>query len=657
MRLLKALSILGLAACIMNRGEGGGGWPWVMVWGVHGWVEVSKPCPLGCNTNGNCNAELGVCECAPGLKGAACEIDSLSACRTALGNPLDHPALTGVKAPKNCECYRQARWVSHGMSHPLVAAEKASAARYCFEYVGVPADKQTSDPPLVTDTVNVTWKRPLGSNGADANFEDYLNPDGSKVPIQIDIVGVPRDLRDDQPEPTKVLPLSQCPDRCHDRGICIEGGKCFCQKAFQGLNCEGVSTLCLANCSGVGRCLGGFCHCPPGRWGMDCGRSKAYAPNSSEVREASDTAYERTALKIYRYELPWQVLQYREGDDCQPSFNRLYGAFMQFYDRLSSDLVVRTENPGEANLFQIPLLSYIYHTDARAANMAKKILLYVTETYPQHWARNQGRDHFMFLTADLGACWFYDEAILQNPIKVVHFALQIKAVDYKLAPNYWWAPDHPMNREYNCFKNEKDVTVSCNDADKDLGPNGAVKIMSDKAWVDALLGRPRLHLLYFGGGIREQQPEYSGGARQAFYRHVMKGKNEPENATLVQFGGSSADYKDAVFCMNPYGDGWGNRMPYMVLGACIPVTIQDYVHQPFDDIIDYNEIGIRIRTKDVPQLIDILQSVTPDQIQAYRRALHKVYKAYYWVDDGEAYKFTLMSLHRRLHHLWGSHYK
>ena len=32
----------------------------------------------------------------------------------------------------------------------------------------------------------------------------------------------------------------------------------------------------------------------------------------------------------------------------------------------------------------------------------------------------------MWMTGDLGACWLLDETLLQNPIKVVHWGLQVR---------------------------------------------------------------------------------------------------------------------------------------------------------------------------------------------------------------------------------------
>ena len=35
---------------------------------------------------------------------------------------------------------------------------------------------------------------------------------------------------------------------------------------------------------------------------------------------------------------------------------------------------------------------------------------------------------------------------------------QINASAYTHMPHYWWVKDHPVNKEYHCFKYEKDGT-------------------------------------------------------------------------------------------------------------------------------------------------------------------------------------------------------
>ena len=98
---------------------------------------------------------------------------------------------------------------------------------------------------------------------------------------------------------------------------------------------------CPNSCNGRGNCSQGFCHCLKGYFGRDCSRSKAYhAPLLG-----TDHPVPFGQLRVYIYELPWQVafehgtnLHYTEHD---PN----YSAYQYFYPILSNDWAVRTEDP------------------------------------------------------------------------------------------------------------------------------------------------------------------------------------------------------------------------------------------------------------------------------------------------------------------------
>ena len=136
------------------------------------------------------------------------------------------------------------------------------------------------------------------------------------------------------------------------------------------------------------------------------------------------------------------------------------------------------------------------------------------------------------------------------------------------------------------------------------------------------------------------------------------------------------------------------------------------MHQPFDDVLNYESFSLRLSVADVPNLMSILKAISPAEIHQYRlnmwvlglwiarghimhqmkRVLtsikmfcliifcilshhpetlishfpnclqycrHKVYKAFHWVPEygGQAYNYTMLSLRRKLQNLWGVHYK
>ena len=56
-------------------------------------------------------------------------------------------------------------------------------------------------------------------------------------------------------------------------------------------------------------------------------------------------------------------------------------------------------------------------------------------------------------------------------------------------------------------------------------------------WVNRPPRERRQYLMYFGGSIRPTEPQYSGGARQAFYSFVYL-----RNDSRVKLGGTTEDY-------------------------------------------------------------------------------------------------------------------
>ena len=147
-------------------------------------------------------------------------------------------------------------------------------------------------------------------------------------------------------------------------------------------------------------------------------------------------------------------------------------------------LKTRTENPYEANLFYVPLLLHFFADNVgNPYEMAKRGLVWVSQNYPQvllgqhqkvktipysrsrlyfhkhldwrhsfpskamsfdynarrrqfgnhartmqFWSRNEGKDHFVWMPGDHGACWLLDEPVVQNPIKIVHWGLQVRSL-------------------------------------------------------------------------------------------------------------------------------------------------------------------------------------------------------------------------------------
>ena len=60
---------------------------------------VGTPCAPGCTDRGNCNSELGRCDCPPLISGEACDQNAVSSCRVQWGLQLPFAPCQACHAP------------------------------------------------------------------------------------------------------------------------------------------------------------------------------------------------------------------------------------------------------------------------------------------------------------------------------------------------------------------------------------------------------------------------------------------------------------------------------------------------------------------------------------------------------------------------------
>ncbi|KXZ50301.1 hypothetical protein GPECTOR_17g940 [Gonium pectorale] len=558
----------------------------------------------------------------------------------------------------------------------------------CFKYKGRPDEEQLSDSPAIDDA-NVEW------------FHVKAYPSWNEWP-----------LREDQkmteyktPDGGTWRPLSECPDRCNDRGWCqIRGSNyqgwhedpnerwCNCHSYYEGKACEIASPYhCYRNCSGVGTCLGGWCHCQPGYWGHGCTRRKAY---TSSVGWRPDHAQ----IKIYVYDLPTIIAHRREFNDqwCAGAYiDLMYNAELEFTEQLLGDWAVRTENPWEAALFYVPMFTYWY-----TGNIGHPyfIIQHVT-----HWLQQLGpffnatggRNHIMWATNDRGVCKLQHAPLeMQHSIKMVHFgqaprrpytqkshlsgggmlplvsALPLPGRRFDGFPDFN-AADILEENEI-CLRPEKDVV-----APNYLHKNWVEPGMYEKVWKVQVDGdgsrrvarRPGVErpvTLFFGGYVKDSMV-YSQGVRQAIHKMFGPGgkydPNGPNARPDWKIGGPSGQAADemqkAKFCLAPMGAGWGIRLGEAMVTGCVPVIVQDHVYQPLWDVLPFEEFSLRLGRTEVANLVELLDAVTPQQLEALQVGLEKYHRAFIWETQfgGLAYNYTLTALKRKALHLWSVNYR
>ncbi|PNH00896.1 putative glycosyltransferase, partial [Tetrabaena socialis] len=207
-----------------------------------------------------------------------------------------------------------------------------------------------------------------------------------------------------------------------------------------------------------------------------------------------------------------------------------------------------------------------------------------------------------------------------------------------------------MERE-PCFRPEQDVAIPNYLERGWLGhlldayqyENGSLGIAQHKR-------RERPYLLYFNGYTKPDMA-YSGGVRQGFL--AMFG-NMTRPDVIINKGGGAQQMLQARFCLCPLGYGWGIRVTQALHTGCVPVLVQDHVYPAFWDLVPYEQFSVRINRHNLHRIFDLLEAITPEQLEDLQQGLAKWHKHFVWHTDvgGLAYNNTVSSLHRRLTHMW-----
>jgi len=570
-----------------------------------------------------------------GRAGPTCEVDLLSACQEL---PRSDIRSCGTYAPKNCECFRQCYdYYCHGEKNILKCehelGQKLGEIK-CYRYKGKPREEQKSFLPKVGDDVEWYWGSPSEWGPGDTMPETRKLPNSEWFKCK---------------GGNTLMPPDECPNKCSEHGICVKDpwrNYCLCRKGYKGEDCskEDSEEDCWFSptCGRHGTCKRGFCHCEPGWWGFGCGRSKAFslAPEAKAIPS-------RSTLRIYMYDLPARIAYPGEYDDGAFGRDAMYIGYEYFIKSFLKDWAVRTENPHEANLFFVPALLYFYVGNVRdPIPHLTRVIQHISWNFP-FWNRTGGRDHFFWMSGDKGSCMLPRE-LQDTAIKVVHFGMNMKDIDWQDVPN----------KDYACVRPVRDI-VTPPVADLPFVREGKPHELYQKILArQGDDGLTRDLLFFFVGGVQQGDLKYSGGARQALYKHL----HTINYTDVLVHEGRRDDYETlflrSKFCVTPYGYGWGLRLSIAMMHACIPIVIQDHVYQPFEELLPYHEFSVRLAVRDIPHIVDILRQYTEVDLKALRLNMAKHYKAFLWPEElgGGAYNATLLALRRRLFNYASEYY-
>ncbi|PNW87479.1 hypothetical protein CHLRE_02g144050v5 [Chlamydomonas reinhardtii] len=671
--------------------------------------EHLKACHPDCTKFGNCNGETGQCDCPFGLTGPSCQERLFPACHVSKDpGTLPH---YGTWYPKNCECIKQLHaWPGSCPEHLHYEGTGVSGASPCFydlvlahrflcyRYQGrAPADQLSDSPAL--NASGVDWFHATGHTAR------HSPPQEAQLPPE----QVPQEYK--TPDGGQWRPLSECPDRCNNRGWCqIQGSNyqgrhydaaerwCNCQGYFRGNSCEVADTQhCYRGCSGVGECVGGWCHCKPGYWGHGCTRTKAY---SSSVGWRPNHA----KIKVYVYDLPSNVVHRREFHDQWSLIDLMYNAELEFTELLLGDWGVRTENPWEAALFYVPTFTYWYTGNVgHPYFVIQHATKWLQENSP-FFNLTGGRNHIFWATNDRGVCKLQmAPPEMQHSIKLVHFgqsprrpyaarmkvgqttdptahlalrgALPQPGTRFPEFPAEFTAMDILEESEI-CIRPEKDVVTPNYIMPTWVEPHNYNQVWNVTQLPDGTRqvtrkrgpDVPVRNLTLYFAGFTKPQMSYSQGVRQLIHKlfgpggkYDPKGPNaRPDYKVGGPGGGEAATYmQQSRFCLAPMGSGWGIRLVEAMISGCVPVIIQDHVYQAHWDVVPFPEFSIRVGRHDLHRLVELLDDVAPQELEELQAGIERYHRAFFWDAQwgGLAYNYTIQALKQRAHSMWSANYR
>ncbi|KAK0598689.1 hypothetical protein LWI29_037035 [Acer saccharum] len=109
------------------------------------------------------------------------------------------------------------------------------------------------------------------------------------------------------------------------------------------------------------------------------------------------------------------------------------------------------------------------------------------------------------------------------------------------------------------------------------------------------------------------------------------------------------------FCLNIAGDTpSSNRLFDAIVSHCVPIIISDEIELPYEDVPDYSEFCIFVRTSDAVKehfLINLIRSIKKDEWSRMRERLKEVedfFKFQYPSKEGDAVQMIWQAVARKV---------
>ncbi|CAM8959035.1 unnamed protein product [Rhodiola kirilowii] len=249
----------------------------------------------------------------------------------------------------------------------------------------------------------------------------------------------------------------------------------------------------------------------------------------------------------------------------------------------------RVLNSSEADLIFVPFFSSLsYNRFSKAGKHEKKgkdrvlqerLVKYLTSQ--EEWKRSGGRDHIV---------------MAHHPNSLLYARMKLWPAIFILSDFGRYPP--------SIANVEKDI----------IAP---YKHMIKNYYNDSSSFESRKTLLYFQGAIYRKD---GGVVRQELFYLLKDEKDVHFSFGSVQKDGVKAattGMHNSKFCLNIAGDTpSSNRLFDAIASHCVPVIISNDIELPYEDVVDYTEFCIFVKTSDAIKkhfLINLIRSITKEE--------------------------------------------
>ncbi|CAN4109391.1 unnamed protein product [Withania somnifera] len=344
------------------------------------------------------------------------------------------------------------------------------------------------------------------------------------------------------------------------------------------------------------------------------GYSQSSTPSDYGCNKGTLEKDSKKVLKVFMYDLPpqfhfellgWKpeerriwpdlrkmVPEYPGGLNLQHSIEywlTLDLLLSEFTDDLSGRSAIRVSNSSEADVIFVPFFSSVSYNrfsklkphQKTSTNTLLQQKLVAFLTAQEEWKRSGGKDHII---------------LAHHPNSLLDARIKLWPAVFILS-DFGRYPPTVANIEKDVIAPYKHVIRNYDNDNSDFD------------------SRPTL--LYFQGAIYRKD---GGSIRQELF-YMLKDEKDVHFSfgSVLKSGVKQATdgMHSSKFCLNIAGDTpSSNRLFDAIASHCVPVIISDEIELPYEDVLDYSEFCIFVRTSDALKpnfLINFIRSITKDE--------------------------------------------